>query len=286
LQDADKRVRRASAEAITTDLASMKNDVPKLVALLKHKEPEVSAAAAAALGRLGEKAKSASPDLIAALKVDDHNLRRACFAALNAVGADPVALVPQLRGGIKAEDPEVRRAALEAAGKAGAAAKGLVPTIADAVSDTDTRQAALAALTKIGPDAKEGANQVAGLLTTDKPLRLDVLTTLEAMKVNGTTAELVAPKVLAVFADEDREPVKEKAAAVLGHMGKHVLTPLTQGLSNPSAKVRKGAAQALGAMGVEAKPALRTLQVASTIEKDKATQEEMGTAIQRIISSK
>jgi predicted Zn finger-like uncharacterized protein len=287
LRDADRRVRRSAAEAITTDLASVKADVPNLRELLKNKEPEVGAAAAAALGRLGEKAKPAGPDLIAALAADDNNLRRACFVALKSIGADPVALVPHLRGGIKAEDADVRRAALEAAGQAGPAAKDLVPAIADAVSDPEARPAALTALKLIGPDAaREGANVVAGLLANDKPLRLDALLTLEQMKVNGSVVEVIAPKVLDVFADEDREPVKEKAATVLSRMGKHVLPPLLQGLNNPSPKVRRGAAQSLGAMGGEAKAALPTLQRALPAEKDKATQDEIGAAIQRIANSK
>jgi HEAT repeat protein len=290
LQDADKKVRGAAAEAITTDLPSVKGDVPKLVALLKNKQPEVSAPAATALGRLGEKAKAASPDLIEALKTDDGTLRRACLVALKSVKADPAAVVPQLRGPLLGEDVEVRRAALELAKEAGPAAKGLAPVIADALSDADVRREALLALEKIGPDAASGsADAVARLLATDKPLRLEALAALEAMKVTGSTAELIVPRVLAVFADEQREPVKEKTAAVLSRMGKSALKPLTgpQGLGYSSnAEVRKGAARSLGGMGSEARPVVPALQVALNLEKDKAVQEEIGAAIQRIANSK
>lgn len=283
LQDSDKGVRSAAAEALTTSIPQVANDVPKLQELLKHKEVEVRVQAAKALGRLGDKAKPASPALVAALREDDRELRRSVFYALKAVGADPKELLPELRRGLKDSDTEVRRAALEAAGKAGADAKELVPAIAEALADADVRKAALSALAQIGPDgAKDAAGKVASLPETDKTTRKEAVAALAAMKVSGPTAQLVAPKLIAVFEDEKDKDVRDKVADTLGRLGKPALLPLTQALRNPSAAVRGGSATALGAMGGEAKGAITELANAIARETNPTAREEEVAALRSI----
>jgi len=288
LQDSDKKVRAAAAESLTIYVTAVKNDVAKLRELLKHKEPEVSATAARAVARLGEKGKPAVPELIAGLREEnrDRDLRRGCFVALKAVKADLSELVPVLRGGINDGDIEVRRAALEAAGRAGSAAKSLVQPIIDALSDTDVRIAALSALRQIGPDAREAGSAVAGLVENDKVLRMDTLTTLEALKVSGPSVSVIVPKLIVIFGDEKQKPVRDKLAQVIAEMGKPGIEYLLKALTNSSPDVRRGAASSLGAMGSEAYfPQVRVaLQHAyeSEPENNVAAKEEIINALKRI----
>jgi HEAT repeat protein/S1-C subfamily serine protease len=284
LKDSDKRVRAAAALAVTTN-TSMKNEVDKLKELLNGKEPEVRAPAALALGKLGDRAKAVVPDLLVAIREDDRQLKRACYIALKSVGADPQTMMSVLRAGIKDGDVQVRRAALEAAGRAGAAAKDLLPTIVDALSDSDVRQAALSALKQLGPEAKEHAPAVANLLGTDKILRMETLNTLEAMKPAGPTAPLVVPKVIAVFEDEKQEPVREKAAELLSHIGRVAIPDLTTALSNPNWMVREGAGKSLAAMPSEARLALARIQAAWNAETNAKAKETLADCLKRALQA-
>jgi HEAT repeat protein/S1-C subfamily serine protease len=292
LQDSDRRVRGAAASAITTS-TSMKNDVAKLKDLLNRKEPEVRAPAALALGRLGEKAKGVVPDLVAVIRADeDREVRRACFLALKEVGAEPQVIVGVLRVGIQDGDVQIRRAALEAAGGLAASAKDLVPTIIEALSDEDVRQSALAALKKLGPEAaSSGAVRVADLLSVDKTLRANILETLDAMwpssgpKPSGSTAQQVVPKVIAVFADEAQEPVREKAAQCLSHIGRPAVPDLGKALSNPTATVREGAAKSLAAMPSEGRLVLVQIQAAWNAETNVKAKEALADCLKRVLAA-
>jgi HEAT repeat protein len=269
MQDSDQKVCAAAAEALVLEVPSVKNDVPKLVELLKNKKPEIAMPAAKALGLLGDKAKAANPDLLAALHTDDRGLQRACLMALKSTKPEPKELVTQLRPVIKSEDVEVQRLAIEAAGTCNEGAKELAKPIADALSGADVRLAALTALKNIGPSAaNDGADPVARLVVNDKTLRKEALETLEALKVSGNAAEIVAPKLIELFADEQQAPIRDKMVTVLAKMGKQVVKPLTQGLANTSPNVRKGVAKALGAMGGEAKVAIPYLKRAQASETD------------------
>jgi HEAT repeat protein/S1-C subfamily serine protease len=284
MQDSDKMVRTAAAEALVLEVPSVKNDVTKLVELLKNKDhPEIAMPAAKALGLLGEKAKPANPDLLATLHTEDRGLQRACLVALKSTKPEPKELVTQLRPVLKSEDAEVNRLAIEAAGTCNEAAKELAKPIADALSNPDVRLAALTALKNIGPvAANDGADPVARLVVNDKALRKEALETLEGLKVSGRAAEIVAPKLIELFADEQQAPIRDQMVTVLSKMGRSVITPLTQGLSNPNPAVRKGVAKALGAMGGEAKSAIPHLEKALRVESDEAAREEEDAALRRI----
>jgi HEAT repeat protein/S1-C subfamily serine protease/DNA-directed RNA polymerase subunit RPC12/RpoP len=271
MQDSDPKVCAAAAEALVLDVPSVKNDVPKLVELLKNKKPEIAMPAAKALGLLGDKGKAANPDLLAMLLTKDPGLQRACLMALKSTKPEPKELVTQLRVVIKSEDAEVQRLAIEAAGTCNEAAKELAKPIADALSNPDVRLAALTALKNIGKvAANDGADPVARLVVNDKALRKEALETLEELRVSGRAAELVAPKLIELFADEQQAPIRDKMVTVLSKMGKQVVAPLTQGLTNTNPSVRKGVAKALGAMAGEAKTVavIQSLKRAAAVETD------------------
>jgi HEAT repeat protein/S1-C subfamily serine protease len=285
LNDADRRVRSAAAEGLTANVPGVAKDVKQLTLLLKHKEPEVRAAAAMAVGRLGEGGKTASPELMAALNDDDRDLRRSALVALKAIGAEPKDIVPHLRKAIKDSDPRLRQAALEMAGKAGAAAKELVPMIAEELSDAEIRRSVLATLKQLGPEAREGAGHLASLLGIDKDLRSETLEVLEAMKLTGPAVTPLVPKLIEGFAGETRAPVREKLANLLGKMGTPALRPLVEGLRNSSPDVRRGVASALGSMGKLAVPAVRDLTAAAQSETNLAARNEELAAIKRIAAA-
>jgi predicted Zn finger-like uncharacterized protein len=289
LQDSDKRVRAAAAEMLTTAVPSVFNNVAKLQELLRHKEPEISAPAALAVARLGEKGKPAIPELKAGLREEnrDHVLRRNCFVALKAVQADVQELTPELRSGINDGDVEVRRAALEAAGRAGSAAKSLVRPISDALADRDVRIAALAALKQLGPEAREAAGAIVNLVENDKLLRKEALVTLEALKEPPQSAANYASKLIAVFGDEKQKDVRDKLAQALAQMGKLAIPNLIEALKNASPDVRRGAAASLGAMGGEANyPAVtNALRVAYGAEPDGPVKDEEIAALKRVSSA-
>ena len=89
-----------------------------------------------------------------------------------------------------------------------------MPAIADLLTDPDMRAAALSALKQMGPDARGAASSVADLLEIDKAGRLQTLATLEALKISGPGAILLADKMVNVFADEKQKPVRDKTADV------------------------------------------------------------------------
>jgi HEAT repeat protein len=285
LLDTDKKVREAAAESLTAGVPSVKTNLPKLQSLLKNPQPEVRAQAAKAVARLGDKGKPAVPDLLDAARSDNRELRKSGFVALNAVGASAQDMLPVLRAGLKDEDVETRRASLVAAGKAKGEAKDLVPVIVETLSDPDVRNAALDALHNIGPDAREGARVVANLLTADPASREKTLTTLEAMKLNGTSLQFALPKLIAVFEDEKQERILNKTAEVLASVGKPVLQDMCLLLRNQKPQLRAGAAMTLGAMGPTGAAASANLQVAIQVETDAAVKEKELAALRRVNSA-
>ncbi len=282
LQDADKSVRGAAAESLATSVPSVRANLPKLTALLKNPQPEVRTEGAKAIARLGEKGKPAVPELLDAARSDNRELRKAGFVALNAVNATPQEMLPVLRTGLKDEDVDVRRAALVAAGKAKGAAKDLVPVIVDSLADSDVRIPALKSLAEIGPDAAGGAQTVANLLVTEKAMRMETLSTLEAMKLNGTTLQLVLPRLTALFEDEKQEPIREKVAEVLAAIGKPLIPDLLRMLADPNADKRSGAAATLAAMGPTAQSAAPTLSALIQREPNAAVKEKEIAALRKI----
>jgi HEAT repeat protein len=157
-----------------------------------------------------------------------------------------------------------------------------VPVIAESLAGADVRAAALAALKQLGPEARDAAAWVANLLAIDKNLRLEAVSVLEAMKLDGPSVEAVAPKLIDTFAGEKSQEVRDKLAAALGKMGKPALMPLQDALRHPSSDVRRGAATSLAVMGAEAKDVLPKIREAAEAETDPTARAEELAAARRL----
>jgi HEAT repeat protein len=125
-------------------------------------------------------------------------------------------------------------------------------------NDSDTRRAAAQALAEAGADAKPAAKAlVAALRDKDMFVRRFAA---QALGEIGADPKDVVPALRAALNDARKE-VQEAAATSLGKIGKDGLALLTAAVKDGSREpeVRRKAAEALGAMGPEAKPAMKSL---------------------------
>jgi HEAT repeat protein len=124
--------------------------VPAVVALLRHKRPEVRESAVLALGRIGPEAKSAIPALVEACNEQQQYLWEAVAWALGTIG--PENAIPTLSEFRKAKSWSLRRVAASSLGKAGPpATAALIKFLSD--DHPSVRVAAAMALQAVGPEA-------------------------------------------------------------------------------------------------------------------------------------
>jgi HEAT repeat protein len=144
LKDSDWNIRSAAAYALGQMQA--KEHAPKLVQLLKDSEQNVRYSAAQALGQM--QAKEQAPKLVQLLKDSDSSVRYAAAEALGQMQAKEHA--PKLVQLLKDSDPNIRSAAAKALGQM--QAKEQVPKLVDLLKDSDfsVRYAAAEALPKLG----------------------------------------------------------------------------------------------------------------------------------------
>jgi HEAT repeat protein len=151
LDDPDLRVRASTLSALIAANAPMKNIEPRLHTAIKDPSPVVRAAALEAIGKLGDDGRSLQPAVVSALRDRDENIQR---AALKIVGpAFPDAVQPTIA---LLANGSVRVAAIDALGRIGPAAKDAAPALAGIISGNskDERLHALAAVGLIGNGTK------------------------------------------------------------------------------------------------------------------------------------
>lgn len=135
--------------------------LPRMIAALDDKHPEVAIAAAAALDRFG-RPKSGTTELIAALKREEPEVRAAAAWTLSRIGrGDPAAVKAVLECLDPKEPIDVYAQMIGAVGRFGPNAKAAVPLLIEALKDgrkgvqvARLQGAAVVALGQIGPDAK------------------------------------------------------------------------------------------------------------------------------------
>lgn len=141
---ADLKARLTAIEDLADEDAG--KALPPLLSALSDKDPRIRAAAAEALGEVGD--PSAIEPLGKALTGDDDSdVREAAAEALGELGLPNA--VPVLRAGLKDTDSDVREAVVDALGDIGGLEAERVLRQALADPDEDVRDAAVAALAKM-----------------------------------------------------------------------------------------------------------------------------------------
>jgi HEAT repeat protein len=186
--------------------------VKPLVGLLSDPSAEVRAHAAAALGAVGEPAKSAVPAIIELLKDEDPVVRRQAAQAVAAIRPGPQVTVPLGVKLLEDADPGVRLRILDAVSQAGPAA---VPGLIEALSNQKAAYWACLVLREMGPAAKDAVPALTVLLKDPRPeIRREAVLALAAMDAAAAPA---ADEIAALLNDDH---VAIAATFALARMGK------------------------------------------------------------------
>ncbi|MBN1565186.1 MAG: HEAT repeat domain-containing protein [Anaerolineae bacterium] len=214
-----------------------RSNVKGLSKALSHKNYEIRAKAADALGDLGDKA--AVESLRSALLYDSEGrVRQAAAYALGDIGAEE-AISPLCRA-IEDQDNYVRSAAAMSLGKLGG--PQAVAALIKAQGDTaeNVRKTVTNALNKLGPTI------VDGLMTTLKEGDVKARS-LAAVALGKQGGEQIVEPLLAALKDDSAD-VRNAVATVLGTLGEtRAITPLTELISD--SQCRDTAVTVLGKLG-------------------------------------
>ena len=130
--------------------------VPVLTEALSDEEPQVRAAAAEALGKIGRASATALPQLFLQVRDPDATVRVKAVEALPNIARD-TSIVDALVVAVSDSAPEVRRAAAAALGALGVSTSKSIAALAGALKDSSApvRAAAALSLAEIGPPARD-----------------------------------------------------------------------------------------------------------------------------------
>jgi HEAT repeat protein len=202
--------------------------VPRLIGLLKSRDPHLRGGAAYALGRIGPFAREALLPLTALLSDEKANIRpRAAEAIDRMSGPEAKEAVPALTAALKdavehlAGDEEARQLRTHLAralGKVGPEARPAVAPLGKLLEDRNVygRTAAAEALGLIGPDARAaGPALTARLQDSDSTVRIQAALALFRVEQSPKAV----PVLVGIF-DNDKKPrARIQAAQALGDIG-------------------------------------------------------------------
>lgn len=249
-----------------------KEDTRKLVAILAdvlkaEKSVQVRATVAAALGKVGEYAKTILNGMAEALKDPEPTVRAAVAEALGRIGDDAKGAVPALKPLLKDADAGVRLSAAFALGRVGPDGATAVPELSAALAgDTETavRKEAARAFALMGLDAKAAVPALTKGLREDKSEEVRQQAALALGKMRGETRDAAPAMVEALKQDSDKT-VRIFVAHALGDSLGDGLRAYVKDLADALDKegegdVRVAIIQELGALGPAAKDALPALK--------------------------
>lgn len=246
-------------------------------------DPYARQAAVRAIGQVAT-AKSANKPvavgvLIDALSDQNHRVRLRSATSLQQLGPDAHEATDKLISSF-ADEP-VREAAMAAVVAIG---RTSVPELIKALADDARRLEAARALRKLDPAAARKAGVHSPSERDIPALRLALenesrnhKSRIEAAKQLGETGVAAAPILISAFSSSD-EQVARAAARAFENVGASAMPQLTESLANESAVVRARAADALGAIGPDARPAIPGL-VSRLSDTDRTVQHRVVVAL-------
>jgi len=263
LNDGDPVVRSAAAGALA-GLPYGRDDVPMLEKYLAQRDPAVRTFAARGLAKVGPDARPMVPALLAAYRGAGAPLKAAIMEALAGIGPESDDAMPQIQDALGDSDLDVRRRAIAAAGAMGKAAASALPALADAIKEPALRKDALAAVKRLGHDARD-ASIVSALarLLSDRDAQEQAIETLQAVAPREKKLVALAADGLIPLFENRLIVFRSKVSGALAAMGKSAVAPLTHALGNAHPGIRIGAADTLGQIGAPARTrsCLRALAV-------------------------
>jgi HEAT repeat protein len=226
--------------------------VPTLGKLLYDVWPDVRIDAAKALGQIGA---PSVPVLVSALKARDAEVRTRAAQTLGQAGPDAKEAVPALIAALQDKQSNVRVAAVDALGEMGVEGKEAAPQLARLFHDRSlrVREHVRKALAEIGPAAVES---LCDALAEDQiEVRLDAIKTIALF---GPTAKKAVLALRHAMKDRDHR-IRAAAAEALGAMeleAADAVPELLEGLRDKKQLVHDKAANALVLMTVAGVPGL------------------------------
>jgi len=223
--------------------------IAQRIAELDHRELAVRWRAAYALGQRAAAAKEAVAPLCKRLDaVDEHEYVRAAAAwALGRIGEPAAAAVPSLVAALASQLPAVRQHAALALGHIGPAARASTPALERLLADASpaVRAAAAASLWRLARNDRAVALLCEMTASSDDNASYIAVTTLGALDAAG---DRVPTALGAALAHRDAD-IRRAAAASLGALGPAATGPLILALSAKAAECRAAAVEPLGGLG-------------------------------------
>jgi HEAT repeat protein len=191
-------------------------------------------------------------------------------AQLLALGPAAAAAVPELVMNLDDDRDYVRRYTLEVLRKIGAGARGAAFAVAEALDDSDrsVRYAAITALREIGPDISVLPRLLAALRDEDRLVRMYAV---ECVAKVGPEARHAVPLLTDILIAERRDyNFRGRVLSAYRSIGldyPEAVPYLTAALDVDDPAISQYAAETLGGIGADARPALPALRKAAEREK-------------------
>jgi HEAT repeat protein len=251
LMQSEDFVQRSAAISAWSALGA--DAIPKLIELLKDKEPKIRFSAVEALLRIDPKSKAVLSALLEFLRSDDADVRAKAANLLARSDSNTKVVIPAISELLVDKDRKVLLAAVVALHRMETEAKAYVPALTNLLQDNDPRVRGMAAelLVHIDPDAKNLIPTLIELLQHDAQRSWAAI----ALGKLGPKAEPAIPELVKLVGQmQTNFPTyvgdPERALGQIGQASISAVMPLLQ---SKDIDVRCGAVQALGQISRQSK---------------------------------
>src|SRR5262245_684696 len=244
---------RSTLEVPASEILQVLDDLEEkrlLIAALKNGDAERAEAASVVLGPLGPESKKAIPVLRRALQDSHAGMRASAAAAFCWLGFRAEAAVPALAKALEDEDRRVRRLSAEALARIGPRARAAAPALIKALNDAD----------------EQARRSFA-----------------EVLRRAPRSSRLIFPtSVREIPLSDEHVRVRSMAVAALERIGAGAVPALTDALKSADPAARINAAEVLGRLGNDGKPAVAALATLLRKDKDARVRETVAEAFARL----